>query len=412
MIITGIQKAWTNEGLVKTGGRHPNLDTCSATEGPLTLEIANDGVIIDLRKYKKGDVHKSNIDVDGASLTPGFIDSHTHLLYSGNRFSEHQMRWNGSSYQEISKQGGGILSTMRASSESTQDEHFEIIIQRLKKIFQEGITSCEIKSGYGLKKEDELNHLRTLNKIKQKTHFQNETPNIAITYLGLHALPKNETESNFVSDRTKLLETIQRESLNVSYVDTFPELGFFSLESASHFSLTAKKIGFQVKVHADEITPMGVSEHFIEMGAVSIDHLQKISERAIKMLSKSTTVATLLPTTSFFLKIEFANARKLIDSGAIVSLASDSNPGTSPWLGLKLTRWLAGAELKMSTPEIFAGVTLNAAKSLNFQNRGYIASGGVADLCFWKSTSLDEILLSDQNPAFVMKSGHLLSQNL
>jgi imidazolonepropionase len=410
--IKNLSGAFTSEGLAKKSGRHPSPEDCGFVAGPLDIVINTEsGKILSLGKP----AHGPEREVDGRGLvaTPGFLDSHTHALFAGTRAREYFMRWAGKSYREISDQGGGIHNTFRAIRETSDDALLGALYERLTLMRQKGTLCVEIKSGYGGTPEEELRCLRVIKRAKDDPRCP---VRIRSSFLALHALPKNISESQYVDQMIAVLPVVAKERL-ADYVDAFPEQGFFSLAESLRFLGEALKLGLKSKVHADELTAMGCVEGVVPLQSLSVDHLQQISAAGIENLKNSSTVATFLPSTSFYLDLDYAPARRVIDSGARVALASDYNPGTSPEAGLQLTALLAASRMKLSAAEIFAALTLNAAASLGIDSStGRLAAGFDADINFWKlcsnaSTSqtgqelLEEIFVDSLTPVLTLRNG-------
>jgi imidazolonepropionase len=390
MILRNLDFVMSGQGFVATQGRRPNISDMAILRGPIDIEWdTKTGRICQIGSRLNITVQDDSQEWDGSGLfaTPGLIDSHTHSLFEGTRADEAFQRSEGLSYSEISKRGGGIHRSMDAIEQSSKLDLLNHLASRLREMAKRGLTQVEIKSGYGNSAAAELRQLRALKELKASPE---RLPRIRTTYLGLHALPKGRLEAAFVDEMISVLETVQGEGL-AEFVDAFPEKGFFTLEQSLRFISEAQGKGLKPKIHADEISDMDASSTFVQIGAVSIDHLQCISQRGLDQLIKSPTVGTLLPTTSFFLGIPYAPARKLLDSGARVALASDYNPGTSPELGLNLTMRLAALHYKMTPAEIFCAVTYCAAQALSDPSAGVLAPGHAADLCVWKRESIDPL---------------------
>lgn len=410
--IKNLSGAFTSEGLAQKSGRHPMPEDCGFVKGPLDILVDTDtGKILSLGEASSGPGRE--LDARGLVATPGFVDSHTHALFAGTRAREYFMRWAGKSYREISDQGGGIHNTFQAIRKTPDDVLLGDLYDRLNLMRQKGTLSVEIKSGYGGTPEDELRCLRLIDRAKKDPLCP---VRIRSSFLALHALPKDISETHYVDQMIAVLPVVAQEGL-ADHVDAFPEQGFFSLRESLRFLGAALKLGLKSKVHADELTPMACVEGVVPLKSLSVDHLQKISQAGIDALKNSSTVATFLPSTSFYLDLEYAPARRVIDAGARVALASDYNPGTSPEAGLQLTALLAASRMKLSAAEIFAGLTLNAAASLGLEaSTGRITPGFDADLNFWKLRSavsssttgqelLEEIFVDSLTPVLTLRGG-------
>jgi imidazolonepropionase len=321
------------------------------------------------------------IDAGGKLVSPGLVDPHTHLVFGGSREHELALKQQGVPYLEILKRGGGILSTVQATRKASEEELIEKAKFHLDRMLSYGITTVEAKSGYGLDEETELKQLRVVKRL-QKEH----PIDLISTFLGAHAIPseyKNNSDG-FLSIMLNLLDTIKEEQL-AEFVDIFCETGVFTVEQSRTFLQAAKAKGFDVKIHADEIEPLGGTELAVELGAVSGDHLVGASEAGIKKLGESNTIAVLLPGTSFYLgKEKYAKAREMIEAGAAVALSTDFNPGSSPTENLQLIMSIAALKLKMTPEEIWHAVTVNAAYAINRgEEAGRIAIGRKADIVIW-----------------------------
>ncbi|ANC76028.1 imidazolonepropionase [Fictibacillus phosphorivorans] len=324
---------------------------------------------------------KETIEAEGKLLSPGLVDPHTHLVFGGSREHELALKQQGVPYLEILAQGGGIHSTVKATRETAEDDLYEKGMFHLNRCLTYGVTTMEAKSGYGLDKETELKQLRVAKQLNE-TH----PIDLVSTFLGAHAIPENYKgrPDAFLEEMLSLLSLISKEGL-AEFVDIFCETGVFTVEQSKVFLQKAKTAGFGVKIHADEIDPLGGTEMACEIGAVSADHLVGASKEGVRMLGESDTIAVLLPGTTFYLgKDHFAPARDMISSGAAVALSTDFNPGSSPTENLQFIMTLAALKLKMTPEEIWNSVTVNAAYAIG---RGDVAGsleiGRRADLVLW-----------------------------
>ncbi|AKS38223.1 imidazolonepropionase [Anoxybacillus gonensis] len=321
------------------------------------------------------------IDAEGKLVTPGLVDPHTHLVFAGSREHELPLKQQGVSYLDILKRGGGILSTVRATRAASEDELYEKARVHLNRMLSYGVTTVEAKSGYGLDVETEQKQLRVAKRLHQTHHVE-----VVSTFLGAHAIPAEHQDNpdDFLQQMVDLLDVIKQEQL-AEFVDIFCETGVFTVEQSRTFLQKAKEKGFAVKIHADEIDPLGGTELAVEVGAVSADHLVGSSEAGIQQLAHSNTIAVLLPGTSFYLgKRKYAKARQMIDEGAAVALATDFNPGSSPTENLQFIMTLAALYLRMTPEEIWHAVTVNAAYAINRgQDAGRIMVGRRADIVIW-----------------------------
>lgn len=321
------------------------------------------------------------IDAKGKLVTPGLIDAHTHLVFGGSREEEMALKQQGVPYLDILAKGGGILSTVRATREATFEELYEKAKFHLDRMASYGITTVEAKSGYGLDRETELKQLRVVQKLQE-----DHPVDLVSTFMGAHAIPeqyKHHPEA-FLDEMLHLLDDIKAENL-AEFVDIFTETGVFSVDQSRKYLLAAKEKGFDVKIHADEIDPLGGTELAVEIGAVSADHIAVASDEGVKQLANSNTIGVVLPGTSFYLgKDDYGRAREMIDAGAAIALSTDFNPGSSVTENLQLIMSIAAVRLKMSPAEIWHAVTINAAHAINRGDvSGSLAVGRRADLVLW-----------------------------
>lgn len=321
------------------------------------------------------------IDAKGKLVTPGLIDAHTHLVFGGSREEEMALKQQGVPYLDILAKGGGILSTVRATREATFEELYEKAKFHLDRMASYGITTVEAKSGYGLDRETELKQLRVVQKLQE-----DHPVDLVSTFMGAHAIPeqyKHHPEA-FLDEMLHLLDDIKAENL-AEFVDIFTETGVFSVDQSRKYLLSAKEKGFDVKIHADEIDPLGGTELAVEIGAVSADHIAVASDGGVKQLANSNTIGVVLPGTSFYLgKDDYGRAREMIDAGAAIALSTDFNPGSSVTENLQLIMSIAAVRLKMSPAEIWHAVTINAAHAINRGDvSGSLAVGRRADLVLW-----------------------------
>ncbi|MBY6037885.1 imidazolonepropionase [Fictibacillus nanhaiensis] len=324
---------------------------------------------------------KETIDGTGKLLSPGLVDPHTHLVFGGSREHELALKQQGVPYLEILAQGGGILSTVKATRETSEKALFEKGLFHLNRCLTYGVTTMEVKSGYGLDKETELKQLRVAKKLNEAHPID-----LVSTFLGAHAIPENYKgrPDAFLEEMLSMLNEISNKGL-AEFVDIFCETGVFTVEQSRNFLQKAKTAGFGVKIHADEIDPLGGTEMACEIGAISADHLVGASKEGVRMLGQSDTIAVLLPGTTFYLgKDQFAPARDMISSGAAVTLSTDFNPGSSPTENIQFIMNLAALRLKMTPEEIWNAVTVNAAYAIGRGDvAGSLLEGRSADLVLW-----------------------------
>ncbi len=321
------------------------------------------------------------IDAQGKVVSPGLVDPHTHLVFGGSREHELSLKQAGVPYLEILAQGGGILSTVSATKKASEEELLKKASFHLERMISYGVTTMEAKSGYGLDAETELKQLRVVQRLKEKYPVS-----IISTFLGAHAVPSEfkGKEDQFLEQMSDLFDEIKESGL-AEFVDIFCETGVFTTEQSREYLQLAKDKGFGLKIHADEIDSLGGTELAVSLGAASADHLVAASDEGIKRLAEGSTVAVLLPGTTFYLgKDQYARARKMIDEGAAVALATDFNPGSCVTENLQMIMSLAALKLKMSAEEIWNGVTINAAHAIGkSQEAGTLEIGRRADFVIW-----------------------------
>jgi len=321
-------------------------------------------------------------------LLPGFIDCHTHICFAGSRAKDYAMRIQGKSYLEIAKAGGGIWDSVTQTRAASKDLLVELLLQRVERHLTEGVTTIEIKSGYGLSVEEELKQLRAIKSATAKTKAS-----LVATCLAAHMLPKdfNGNQSEYLNYiLNDLLPIVKQENL-AKRVDIFIEESAFTAENALVYLNKAKQMGFDVTVHADQFTNGG-SEVAVKAGAVSADHLEASKDHEIKLLANSNTVAVTLPGASLGLGMPYAPARKLLDAGACLAIASDWNPGSAPMGDLLMQAAVMSAAEKLSTAEVFAGLTSRAARALRLNDRSTLTPGLRADLQAYPANDYREIL--------------------
>ena len=377
-----------------------------------SLEIIDDGgvVIEDGKIIEVGDflsLSKNDLDVREITypcvLLPGFIDSHTHVCHYGNRSDEYAKRNSGISYQQILEEGGGIHNTMNSTSNSTDEQLTDDTLNRLKRHFQEGVLTCEVKSGYAPNLEDEVRMLRIINEIDSSNDID-----LIPTCLAAHVTPKKYESSKKYLDSivNALLPIIKEENLS-NRVDIFIEEKAFSITEASNF-LEKIKSDFYITAHANQFTSGGLKVG-VDNGAVSVDHLEVITDQEIDYLSKSDTTGVVLPGCSLGLGIPFAPARKLLDYNCKVSIASDWNPGSAPMGDLLMQASLLGSTEKLSNAEVLAGITCRAANALSLEDRGSLENGKIADMIGFKTNDFRDILYNQGKlkPSFICKRGKI-----
>lgn len=331
------------------------------------------------------------IDGRGKTVTPGLVDPHTHLIHGGSRENELEMKLKGVPYIEILKMGGGILSTVRATRSMSKEELKHKARKSLDEMLLHGTTTCEAKSGYGLNIADEIKSLKAIRELN------NEHPITLIpTYLGAHAVPeeyKNFREEYVDQVIHEAVRIISREKL-AEFIDCFCEDGVFSLEESRRILKYGKEAGLKVRIHADEIEPMGGAQLAAELKAVSAEHLLSTSEDGMVSMRDNGVIPVLLPATSFYLMLNrYANARRMIELGLPVALGTDYNPGTCPTESLQTVMTFACFGMKMVPAEIIAAMTINAACAVSRENEiGSIQEGKNADIVIFDCPNLNYIV--------------------
>jgi imidazolonepropionase len=329
----------------------------------------------------------NEIEVDNV-LLPGFIDCHTHICFAGSRAKDYAMRIQGKTYLEIAKAGGGIWDSVTQTRAADEETLTQLLLQRVQRHLSEGVTTIEVKSGYGLSVEHELKQLRAIKAASNQTKAT-----LIATCLAAHMVPKdfNGSQSEYLDHiLNDLLPIVKKENL-ASRVDIFIEKSAFNADNALKYLIKAKSLGFDITVHADQFTTDGTAIA-VKVGAVSADHLEASRDNEIELLANSNTVAVTLPGASLGLGMQFAPARKLLDAGACLAIASDWNPGSAPMGDLLMQASVMSAAEKLSTAEVFAGLTFRAAKALNLNDRGTLALGTRADMQVYPTDDYREIL--------------------
>jgi imidazolonepropionase len=318
------------------------------------------------------------INAVGKVVLPGFVDSHTHLLFAGSRVDEFEQRLRGMSYQEITARGGGILSTVCRVRQASKQELKDLARLRLRRLLQLGVTTIEVKSGYGLTPADEIKCLEAIAELNAEGPWE-----LVPTFLGAHAVPPEyrDNRAGYIRSLCEvILPEVARQGL-AEFCDVFCETGVFSVAESRQILHRARDLGLRLKLHADELSPLGGAELAAEVGAVSADHLLCITDRGIDALAASGTVATLLPGTAFFLGLDYAPARRLIERGVAVALATDCNPGTCMTENLPLVGAMACTQMGMLPGEVVTALTLNAAAALGRSERiGSLTPGKQGDV--------------------------------
>ncbi len=349
------------------------------------------------------------IDAKGGWLFPSFCDSHTHIVYAGSREQEFLDKINGLSYEEIAKRGGGILNSADRLHDTSEEELYRQAMERINEIVAMGTGLVEIKSGYGLTLEDELKILRVIRRIKENAPLE-----VRATFLGAHAVGRayRGRQSEYVEHVCNdMIPAVAKEGL-ADFVDVFCDKGFFTVEETAKIIETGAKYGLRAKIHANELAISGGVEVGVGHEALSVDHLESMGEEQIEALKGSDTMPTMLPGCAFFLGIGYPPARKMIDAGLAVALASDYNPGTAPSGNMRFVASLASIKMKMTPAEAINAATLNSACAMGESKEyGSITRGKVANFYITKPLpSLAYMPYAHQTPIIkdiILKGKHI-----
>jgi imidazolonepropionase len=374
--------------------------------------VHQNGIILEIglfgelcTKYNSAHPEIQYLESDMIAL-PGFVDAHTHLCWAGSRENDYAMRLEGKSYTEIAQSGGGIWDTVTKTRNATDEELKMLLKMRADRQLANGITTCEVKSGYALNPEGEIRLLEII-KSANKEH----SIDLVSTCLAAHIKPKDfeggtDTYLEFLAD--KLLPVIKKEKLT-NRIDIFVEEGAFGVQEAGKYLSEAKKMGFDLVVHGEQFTSGGVSLA-VKVGAKSVDHLEMIGDKAIVELADSAVVAMALPGASIGLGCQFAPARKLLNAGCCLAIGSDWNPGSAPMGDLLLQTAILGTFEKLTNAEQLSAITFRAAHALNLNDRGILKKGYMADFLGFPGRNYQEILYQQgmMKPTMVWKRGNLV----
>lgn len=349
--------------------------------------LAEDGIITAVGQGEPPCGAEQIIDAEGRLATPGLADAHTHLIFGGWRQDELADKLHGVPYLDILARGGGILSTVRATRAATEAELLEKGRRALLEMQRFGVTACEAKSGYGLETETELRQLRVIRQLGQQCSMD-----LAATLLGAHALPPE-----YQADREGYLRLLCEEMIPraaaeglARFCDVFCEEGVFTAEESRRILLAGKAHGLLPKLHADEIHPIGGSQLAGELGAVSAEHLIVCPEEGMERMARGGVIACLLPCTSLYLGARFAPARRLVEKGVAIAIATDFNPGSCPCLNLQLAMSLGCLYYRLTPEEVLTAVTLNGAAAMGLAGRlGSVEPGKQCDLALWDAPDLN-----------------------
>jgi imidazolonepropionase len=349
------------------------------------------------------------IDAAGKFVLPGWCDSHTHTVFAASRADEFEDRLNGLTYEEIAKRGGGILNSAKKLASMSEEELFQSAFERLNVIMQQGTVAVEIKSGYGLDEDNELKMLRVIKRLKSEHPIE-----IKATFLALHALPleyKNRVDDFVHLMVNEVLPKAADDGL-ADFVDAFCEEGYFSVDQMSQLIDAAKDLGIPSKVHVNQFNVIGGVEAAVKRSARSVDHLEELTDEDVNVLLEGSTIPVALPACSFFLRIPYTPARKIIDAGLPIALATDFNPGSSPSGNMNFVNSLACIQQRMLPNEVINASTLNGAFAMDVQDvLGSIAVGKKASFIITKPlNSLAELFyyFGENNIDQVVVNGNLV----
>lgn len=354
--------------------------------------LTENGIVIEVDNFEaiKQKFPDSEIDLieNEQIAVPAYVDAHTHICFGGNRANDFAMRNAGKTYLEIAESGGGIWSSVQHTRKASEDDLIDGMLKRIDILLNQGITTIEIKSGYGLNVEEELKMLRAIKKVQTKTEAT-----LIPTCLSAHLKPRDFEGSsqdylNYIIN--EILPKVKEENLS-NRVDIFIEKSAFQPEESKDFLLKAKELGFQITVHADQFTA-GSSRIAVEVGAKSADHLEATIDEDIEFLANSETVAIALPGASLGLGEPFSPARKILDKGGILAIATDWNPGSAPMGNLVTQASILATYQKLSTAEVLAAITFRAAYALDLEDRGILAKGKKADFITYETNNFQNIL--------------------
>ncbi|MBA4408737.1 MAG: imidazolonepropionase [Bacteroidota bacterium] len=353
--------------------------------------VVSDGKILAVGIYTdletKFPTSEKEVIAEPMVLLPGFVDAHTHICFAGDRANDYAMRISGKSYQEIALNGGGISSTVTHTRNASEQELTELLLRRCDMHLRNGITTCEVKSGYGLSVDDELKMLRCIQKANQSHQIS-----LISTCLAAHTKPAEfSTKNEYINFAVnEILPQVKLQKLS-NRVDIFVDTIAFDEPEARFYLDAAKRLGFEITVHADQFSSLG-SRLAIEYHASSADHLEASSDSDINLLAKSDVVGVLLPGASMGLGMPYAKGREMLDKGMCIAIASDWNPGSAPMGDLLTQAAVFGASEKFTTAETFAALTFRAAKALQLSDRGSLSEGSLAHLIAFPCKNYREIL--------------------
>ncbi len=369
--------------------------------------IVEDGIIVEVGEFRALGVNAREIEPvpKGMVLIPGLVDSHTHICYGGSRAGDYALKVSGATYQNILAAGGGIHDSVGKTRKTKQEDLETSMQSRVKRHLSEGVTTIEVKSGYGLSVDSEIKMLEAIKNVGESSPVD-----IIPTCLAAHVVPGEYTNALAYSKMiiNELFPLLQQKKL-ANRIDVFVEENAFSMEVSREYLSAARAMGFDLTIHADQFS-IGGTDLAVELGALSADHLEASTDREIELLAKSDVVGTVLPGASLGLGMHYAPARKLLDAGVCMAIATDWNPGSAPMGDLLLQASIMGASEKVSIAETLAGITFRAAKALNLNDRGKLEAGKLADFIAFDTSDYREIFYNQGKlkPSMIWKDGQLL----
>lgn len=379
-VFTEIDELLTLEGAVQKNARH-TLDTDLSILKNAAM-VCEDGRLLWVgpEAHMTVPVGAEIVKLGGATVIPGFVECHTHSVFAGDRSHEFEWRIQGETYQQISAKGGGILHTVRETRGASRDELAGLAQTRTDQFVRQGVTTLEVKSGYGLGLESEIKSLQVARALKG--------PRIVTTYLGAHSKSPDfpDLDSYMDSMIDEVLPRIANEKL-ADRVDIYIEKGFFTLEHARRYLGKARDLGLPITAHVEQLSPFGGTEVALDFAPQSVDHVVYVTDATIKRMAGMDTTAVLLPASDFYLKMAYPKAREMIQQGVRVAVSTDFNPGTSPTQDLSFVGVLSRLEMKMSLPEVLVAFTLGAAHALGLQSDvGSLTAGKFCDFAVLKGS--------------------------
>lgn len=374
--------------------------------------LCADGLVKSIDNYKKLASEVKGLDVQfiqlegNHSCLPGFVDAHTHICFGGSRARDYAMRNAGKTYLEIAEEGGGIWDTVQQTRKATQKELVKGILKRAKQHLKNGVTTIEVKSGYGLSVEEELKMLKAIKEADDQYPLD-----FISTCLAAHMFPRDfkGNSAEYLSEISEQLFPILKKDKLANRVDAFIEKGAFNEAEITPYLSKAVEMGFDITIHADQFS-VGGSDVAVKFNAVSADHLEASTSHEIELLAKSNVIATALPGASLGLGCDFTPARKMLDAGGALAIASDHNPGSAPMGDLLTQAAILGTMQKLTNAEVLAGITYRAAAALNLNDRGKLKPGYLADFSLFHTADFNEVLYNQGSfkPCMVFKKGKLI----